>query len=115
MPGPLSSTQSWNSPVGRRNAGNCDAAAFGRELDRIRYEIDDDLLQGTFVGHELAAARIDIRRHALALFAGTGERNGQGLFDDGLGIERDRLDIHFARLDLRDVENVIDEAEEVAA
>ena len=90
--------------------------ALRGELERIREQVLENLLQALRVGRERARQRrvdVDVERQALRLgdvveraFDAVAQRRERDL----LGLDRDR-----ARLDLRQVENVVDEREQIGA
>ena len=89
-----------------------DAALF-RELDGVADEIDQDLPQARRVAAEMAARRaIDEGAEVEALLARLGREQGHRGLDRVDEIEVDDLDLDLAGLELRDIENVIDDGEQ---
>src|SRR2546422_4757045 len=98
------------------NAGRREAhrATLRRELDRVGDEIEQHLLELARVGEELARA-VDV---GLELDVLLGHERLHG-FDDLVDDLGDRYDLqpqlHLAGLDLREVEDIVDQAEQVLA
>src|SRR5882757_6438641 len=90
---------------------DADAAALG-ELDRIVGEVDDDLAQGAPVG---AHGKALWHRHREFQTLGLCLRAQRcaDLVDHFLAIDRDEVQFHFARFDLGEIEQVVDEREQV--
>ena len=60
MPTPVSSTSSRNARVALGHDAHGDAAAFGRELERVRQVVVGDLLEPRRIEQTLPDARIDL-------------------------------------------------------
>src|SRR4051812_30238361 len=92
-----------------------DAAAIGRELHRVGKEVHQDLLHLALVGVELAEPLIDdqAERDAVALRALADQRHR--VRDGGRQVEDGKLELHAAGLDLREIEDVVDEREKMTA
>src|SRR5207237_3457274 len=90
-------------------------AAVGRELERIRQEIQEDLLDLALVGADRADALVDVPAQRDAAAAGALAHEGQGVVDGGGQIELDDLQLHASGLDFREIEDVVDERQEMPA
>src|SRR5256885_16371540 len=90
---------------------DADAAALG-ELDRVVGEVDDDLAQRAPVG-----AQSESRWRSHGEFQALGLRlraqGGGDLLDHFHAVDRDKVQLHFPRLDLGEVEQVVDQREQV--
>src|SRR5437899_4772708 len=102
-------------PAGIAMRRYVDAAAVGRELDRVGQEVDEDLLHLALVGLNVAQRRIDAHLQSdivpLRTLAHQRHRIGERRSD----IECRQVELHPARLDLRQVEDVVDESQQVLA
>ena len=87
-----------------------DAATAGRELDRVREQVPDHLLQPIGVTEDPPRRRVDEagKRDRLRLRCGR-ERVGCRL-DDRSQLEGTAVELQLARHDAGDVEQVVDEA-----
>ncbi len=87
--------------------------AFVGELDAVREEVDKDLSQpGGVAPHDGRHLRVDAVRQPQAPGLGGGRHDGHCRLDALLDVERLRGDRDRARLDLGEVEDVVDQAEE---
>jgi len=99
-------------PVAHDAAADHDASAVGCELHRVRQQVDHDLFHRPAVGDDRNGA-VDpaVERQMLAVAPACGNAGG---FGDGLGeIELLRIELHTPGLDLRHVENVVDDVEQI--
>ena len=90
-----------------------DAAAGVRELDGVREQVIEDLLQLQRIGREFDRPRGDVGPDFDPLAAREGPRDADDLVHEGpefTGLERQ---FHGPRLDLREVQDVVDHAEEL--
>ncbi|GAA3855134.1 hypothetical protein GCM10022626_28620 [[Pseudomonas] carboxydohydrogena] len=89
-----------------------DASAIGRELHRIRQEIDEDLFHRPAVGDDRNGA-VDpaVERQMLAVGPARGDARG---FRHGFGeVELLGGELHAPGLDLRHIEDIVDDVEKV--
>src|SRR5207249_3425615 len=85
-----------------------------RELERVGEVVVEDLLELRDVDDDLVDVGIDPALDPDALVGGKRPQDVANLAD-GIGwMQRHGLELHLARLDLREVEDVVDELEEVA-
>src|SRR5437016_13459545 len=94
-------------------AGNLDYkfAGFG-ELERVADEIDQDLLQaGDIPGNDRRSIVRDDARQIEAFLSRFGRQHIQGLFNTLAKIERPVLQLQLARLDLGEVEDVVNDGQ----
>ena len=92
-----------------------DPAAARRELDGVGEQVDEDLLNRALVGEDVAAFARHRHGERDALAVGGDLHEAQRLAGDVLQIERLLAEIELAGLDLRHVENAVDEFEQMAA
>ena len=79
------------------------------ELDRIPNEVKKDLTQAMWISDEVARNPwLEAQQELKVLLIGCLRREGAHGLDDILQIEVDLLHIELARLDFREIENVID-------
>src|SRR4029079_9354156 len=91
-----------------------DLAVVGRELHRIGQQIDDDLLDRAAVGdHGSRALDIGVQREILVL--GASRHDAQRFRQYLRKIERLHVELHAAGFDLRHVEYVVDDFEQIFA
>ncbi len=87
--------------------------AFRREFDRIAHEIDENLADPDRIARQRGENGPDVLDlEADAFFAGQGTEHRNDLADQSPEIERHRLQFDLTRLDLREVEDVIDDRDE---
>ena len=77
------------------------AAAGGSELDGIREQVDDDLLDLALVGHPFADRVVHFESEAYAVPAGALAHQCQRVLEQLGEIEARQLQLHATRLDLR--------------
>ena len=108
MPMPVSLHRD-DDVVGVAARAHVDAAAVGRELDRVGQQVEQDLLELALVGDDLAELRVARRaeRDAVPLRALAHQRHRVG--ERGRQVERRKLELHAPGLDLRQVEDVVDQ------
>jgi hypothetical protein len=96
-----------------RHRPDIDPACFGCELDRIRQQIQHDLPDLPLVCPNLAQPLVDRHVQRDAAPRGALADEGQGVVQGGGKVEVGQLELHPARLDLRQVENVVDQGQEM--
>ncbi len=97
--------------VGRARAHR-DAAAAGRELDRVRQQIERDLLDGAAVGAQLQVGRYaGAERELLVLRAR--RHHAHGFAEQRVEVEFLEIETDAAGLDLGHVEDVVDDVEQI--
>ena len=85
---------------------------FG-ELDGVADQIDEDLPQASGIADErVGHVRHDAARQLEAFLVRARRQQADGVLDDVAESERDALERQLARLDLREVEDVVDEREQ---
>ena len=99
---------------GAAGGGDRDPAALGGELDRVGEQVLQDLPEPDPVGErgEHRQVRLD---GAGCLPSSSGARPVSGLLDGGVDPQRAQAQVQAARLDLGQVEDVVDQAEQVPA
>src|SRR5262245_14741350 len=85
-----------------------DAPAFGRELDRIREQVPDDLLQTVDVARDLAGERVQVGDYADAFGLRRRMRHIQSGGDHGDKVHRLYFELELAADDPSRVEQVLD-------
>ena len=105
-------------PVVRRPVGahaHHDLAAIG-ELHRVADEVQEDLPEPRVVADDRRRhVRRDLAGHVEALLRGGGAQQHERPLDALAEVEGARVDVHAARLDLREIEDVVDDREERVA
>src|SRR2546426_489705 len=101
-------------PVGEMG-GDADASALGGELDRVREQVDQHLLDLTFVADDLTHTGIDSEIHAEAVARGALADERKGVLERERHAEVRQLEVHAAGFDLGQIEDVVDQREEVPA
>ena len=94
--------------------GNGDAAALRRELHGVGQKVDQHLLEGAAVGPQREALR-HLALHADAALEGARRDEPHHLVECCIDLQRLALERHAAGLDLRHVENVVDDIEQELA
>ena len=92
-----------------------DAPARGGELDRVREQVDDDLLELADVGDPVAEAVLDLERQHQAVAAGPLADQRRAVVEQHRQRGPRQIELHPAGLDLREVEDVVDQREQVVA
>src|SRR5260370_5656535 len=100
-------------PIVVQPGGDVDPSPFGRELQRIGDEIQDDLLHLPLVTSEHPEPRVDGAAQPDPASARTFSHQAQRVLDRTRQIEVRRLKLHASRLDLRQVEDVVDEGQQM--
>ena len=95
--------------------GDADASALGRELDRVREQVDQHLLDLAFVADDLTHTGIDSEIHAEAVARGALADEREGVLERERHAEVRQLEVHAAGFDLGQIEDVVDQREEVPA
>ena len=90
-----------------------EAPAVGGELHRVGQEIDHDLLDGAAVGAQ-ADRRLDLGLHGQSLLVDPRRDEPHDVGEERVEIERLERERGAAGLDLRHVENVVDNVEQIA-
>jgi hypothetical protein len=107
MPTPVSATvattSSYSAPTREGHA-----PSFGRELDRVRQEIREDLMEPLAIAHDEVRA-IEVRHELDLLRDRGGSELVRGGPEHGGQVQRRVLELHLARDDPRDVHDVVDE------
>ena len=116
MPMPVSVT-SKRTPIAvamlRFLADSEDDLAGVGELDRVAEQVDEDLADAAWVAaHPHGHLRIDHDRKLEILLVRLGRDQLRRLLDHDAEVEVDHLDVDLARLDLREVEDVVDDREQ---
>ena len=91
-----------------------DAAAFGRELDRVGEKIEHDLLEQPLVRPH-ADALGDVGGQLDPLVVGAGRYDPHGVVEEAAEPDLLEVETDAAGLDLRHVEDVVDDVEQVLA
>src|SRR5262249_19177081 len=94
---------------------HADTSTFRRELDRVGNQIDQDLLERALVREKTRRRRIDLDNELLPAFARLGADDLERRIEAALDIELARLDLHPARLNLGDIEEIVDETQKMCA
>src|SRR3990170_3602862 len=97
--------------VQRRAHG--DLASLRSELDRVGQKVEQHLLDLALVGHDLTDPRVHVDLEPDAVARGALPDERQRVVERGWQVEGLGLQLHPARLDLRQVENIVDQREEV--
>ena len=92
-----------------------DAAVARRELERIRQQVDEDLLAGAPVGNKLLQARGIVAHQSDAGLFGLEAENVAAGIDQRAHVEGLGEDVEAAGLDLRHVEDRIDDRQKMLA
>ena len=99
-------------PVDRRRP-DLDPPALRRELDRIGQQVQDHLPDLPLVGADLLQPLIDGQAQCDATPPGPLAHQGQGVVERRGQVEVRQFQLHPARLDLGQVEDVVDQGQEV--
>ena len=91
-----------------------DAPARRRELERVGQEIEEHLLDLALVGADGAQTPVDVVRELDAMPVRALAHEDQRVLDGAGKVEFGGLELHPSRLDLGQVEDVVDEREEVS-
>src|SRR5205823_7231663 len=86
-------------------------SAFSGELDRVRQEVVEDLADPASIAEERQRRRVTRERDPLAVRQRPKTRDR--LADERADVEAGELDLEAAGLDLRQVEDVVDQGQEV--
>jgi hypothetical protein len=89
-------------------------AAFGRELDCVRKEIEHDLLEQPGIGDDANAVR-DIGGEGEALVVGAGRYDTHGVVEQTADPDLRQVGPDAAGFDLRHVEDVVDHVQQILA
>ena len=92
-----------------------DRARRGRELHRVREQVEHDLLHLALVAFDRASSGSVSRRSAIAAALGALAHQRERVVERGAEVELRGLELHPAGLDLGQVEDVVDEREKVLA
>ena len=89
-----------------------DAAVVG-ELDGVAHQVGQHLFQALRVAHQLQrGVAVDQADQLQVLLVGGGGEDGQGVLDQLAQVERDVLQHQLAGLDLREVEDLVDDPQQ---
>jgi hypothetical protein len=118
MPMPVSATNEMEvellGPDGRHAADRDDDFPLCGELDRVANEIDQNLPQARDVAEDHGRhARIDEHGQIEILLVGAGSEELHRFIDALAEVEGMRLEPDLARLDLREIQDVVDDREQV--
>jgi len=94
-------------------APDVDPAAIRGELDGVRQQVQEHLLDLPLIAPDLAQSLIRRLVKGNASAAGPFPHQGEGVVDRGGKIEVGQLQLHPSGLDLREVEDVVDQGEQV--
>ena len=119
IPTPVSITSHWSlgSAVSRstNRTRDLDLAGF-RELDGIAHEVDEDLPQSRGIGLNGLRDGTDVLQvQGQALGLGPHPHQRDHVAEDGQGRDGQAFDLQLAGLDLGEIEDVVDQAQEVVA
>src|SRR6476620_4157971 len=89
------------------------AATRGGELDGVREQVDDDLLDLALVGHPFAQRVVHFQSEAQVVPAGALAHQCQRVLEQLSEIEARQLQFHAAGLNLRQVEDVVDQCQQM--
>jgi len=95
-------------------AAHGDLAIVGGELHRIGQKVDRDLLHGAAVGNDRDRAA-DIGIHCQVLVFCPAGDDAQGLGQGLRQVERLVIELHASGFDLRHVENIVDDVQQVVS
>ena len=112
MPGPLSATETSHFAVDPRRA-DVDLPAVGRELHRVREQVEDDLPDPPLVPRDDVEAAVPVERDLDAFGRGLLTNHRDAALEGVLERERRDLQLDLAGLDLGQVEDVVDEGQQV--
>src|ERR1700741_3908126 len=94
---------------------NRHAPAVGGELDRVGEQVEDDLLELALVGLECAEPLVDLERKRDAVALRPLAHPRHRVRQRARQVEARELEVHAPGLDLREIQDVVDQREEVAA
>ena len=114
IPIPVSLTDTTSSPDSRR-ARSAMAATGGSELHRVAEQVDDDLLEAELVGLHQADVVGHLHGELDAVLHGSLADDRDGVVQGGGHGEDCRLQPHLARLDLGQVQDLVEQLQEVSA
>ena len=89
--------------------------SLGREFHRVAEEVQHDLLELSLVAVVFADSGVDIRRNLDAVTIGASAHERERVVHGGLEVEARDVELHAPSLDLRQVEDVVDETEQMLA
>ncbi len=93
-----------------------DDSALAGELDRVADQVGQDLLEPQRVAHQRQRrVAVDQADQFQLLGMGGGREDGQGVLQQVAQVERDAVEYQFAGFDLREVEDLIDDAQQVVS
>src|SRR6185295_7755985 len=97
-----------------RPNSNHDAAAVRREFQGVREIVVEHLFQLRRIDHDLFDSGIELAGQLNVLFSGQRPEDVPYFAHQLSDTDRLRPEFHFSRLDLREVEHVVDQLEQVA-
>ena len=98
-----------------RRGGQRDPAAVGRELDRVRKQVEEDLPHAALIRlhAQTRGRRRDGQRVAMLLHLG--RHASRGLIEQGRHLHRLRFDLHPSCRDALQVQQLVDQLEQMPA
>ena len=114
MPGPVSATETIDLAVDLRRA-DVDGAARGRELHGVREQVEDDLPDPPLVSFDDVDARIRRERDLDAVQQRSLAHHHDAALECLIEREGCDLELDLPRLDLRQIEDVVDQREQMVA
>ena len=113
MPGPVSATETRTSPLTRDRA-HVDRPALGRELHRVREQVEDHLSDPALVAGDDVDLRIGLERDLDAVLRRALTHHHDAALERLAQRERRDLELDLPGLDLGEVEDVVDQRQQVA-
>ena len=101
--------------IGLKPGRKFDCAAFWRELERIVQQIDGDLIDGASITHQFRQAFGNFERNRNGFFNGLGFQQVMGIFKTLSYPNWLVLDVAATGFKSREVQNVVDESQKIAA
>ena len=114
MPGPVSATETRTSPLTRATLTPT-IAALGRELHGIREKVEDDLPHPPFVARDDVDVRDGREVHTHHAVRRPFAHHDDAALERFLQGERRDVQLELARLDLGEVEDVVDQRQQVVS
>jgi hypothetical protein len=111
MPTPVSATET--SAISPQPAADVDPSPLWRELQGVGEKVQEDLLHLPLVAVDDSEALVDGAAQRDAAPGDPLSHQDQRVVDSAGQIEVRRLQLHVSRLDLREIEDVVDEGQEM--
>ena len=92
---------------------NANAALGGSEFHGVAEKVDEDLLEPERIGHQIGKVRHDVGFNLHVFLAGLRFNDQEAGLEDGGDADGFQIDGEFAGLNLRDIENAVDQGEEM--